>query len=385
MRSSQKNYISIVMPCLNEEKAVGKCVKAAIKALKLSKIRGEIIVSDNGSTDRSKEVAVKAGARVVNAKETGYGAAYLKGLSATKGNILIMGDSDGTYDFSQIPDFVKKIEEGYQFVNGSRLKGDIAPGAFSFTHRYIGVPILTGLLNRLFGTKFSDAHCGMRAFTREAYEKMDLRCRGMEFASEMIVKAAGANIKSTEIPIRYLPRIGKSKLVSVRDTWRHTRFMLLFAPTFLFFIPGSIFLFTGLGGLIILLPGPVWLGKVGFDIHTMLFASLLSVLGLNILSLGLFAKLFALFGNTGLIRSRTVKFFMNNFSQNTWLKIGLAIFLVGLFISIYVFSLWVEANFKGISEMRLVVLAVTLIILGVQTIFASFFASLLIDRYKRIL
>jgi len=385
MRNYSKFFVSVVMPCLNEERGVGKCIEQIVWVMKKNKIKGEIIVVDNGSTDNSIKIAKEAGAKVFREKKRGYGAAYLSGFSKAKGDVFIMGDSDGTYDFSFIPNFLKKISEGYDFVNGSRLKGEIVPGAFRFSHRYIAVPVLTGILNTFFKTNFSDAHCGMRAFSRKAYLAMDLHCQGMEFASEMIMKAAASDLKTTEIPIRYLPRIGESKLVRFRDAWRHIRFMLLFTPTYLFIIPGAFFLFFGLASLLLMLPGPFWLFGHGFDIHAMIFVSGLAVLGLNILTLGLFAKIFALYGNLKLVKNPWVKLFIDNFNQESWLKLGLVFLLMGLAISLYVFLLWMKANFGPIFEIRAVILAFTLMILGAQIIFASFFASLMIDRHKGLL
>lgn len=382
MKKNKKPFVSVVLPCLNEEKAVGKCVRDVISVMEKNKIDGEVIVADNNSTDDSIKVAKEAGAKVVKEKKSGYGAAYLAGFAKAKGEVMIMGDSDGTYDFTQIPEFLEKIAEGYDFVNGSRIKGEIAPGAFRFSHRFLAVPFLTGILNIFFKSSFSDAHCGMRALTREAYKAMNLRCQGMEFASEMIMKAASVDLKTTEIPIRYLPRIGESKLMRFRDAWRHIRFMLLFTPTFLFIIPGFFFLLFGLGSLFLMMPGPFWLFGHGFDIHAMVLASGMAILGMNILTLGLFAKIFALYGNMKLVKNPLVKFIIDNFNQESWLKGGLFLFLIGLIIALYVFWLWAKANFGAIFEMRAVILAVTLMILGAQIIFASFFASLMIDRER---
>lgn len=382
MKKPKKLFVSVVMPCLNEEKAVGKCVKDVVIVMEKNKIRGEVIVADNNSTDDSIKVAKEAGAKVVKEKKRGYGAAYLAGFAKAKGDVIVMGDSDGTYDFSHIPEFLRKIDEGYDFVNGSRIKGEIAPGAFRFSHRFIAVPLLTGILNNFFKTSFSDAHCGMRAFTSDAYKAMDLRCQGMELASEMIMKAAAINLKTTEIPIRYLPRIGQSKLIRFRDAWRHIRFMLLFTPTYLYIVPGVFFLLFGLGSLLLMLPGPFWLFGHGFDLHAMMFAAGLTILGMNILSLGLFAKIFALYGDLRLIRDSRIKFFIDNFNQESWIRIGLFFFLVGLVISVYVFWLWLKAKFGPIFEIRAVILATTLMILGMQIVFASFFASLMIDRHR---
>ena len=385
MKPRNKLSVSVVMPCLNEEKGVGECVKTALRVMKKNKIKGEVIVVDNSSSDNSAAVAIKAGARMVRENRKGYGSAYLAGLKKARGEVFIIGDCDGTYDFNQIPDFIKKIEAGYDFVNGSRIKGQVAPGAFRFSHRFIAVPLLTGILNIFFKTSFSDAHCGMRAFSREAYKTMSLRCRGMEFASEMIMKAASTNLKTTEIPIRYLPRIGESKLMRFRDAWRHIRFMLLFAPTYLFIIPGIILLVFGLSSLFLMLPGPFWLFGHGFDIHAMILVSALAILGMNILTLGLFAKIFALYGDIELVKNPLIKLFIDNFDQEDWLKLGLLFFLAGLGVSFYVFWLWVKANFGAIFQIRAVILAITLMILGAQVIFASFFASLMIDRHRELI
>jgi hypothetical protein len=241
------------------------------------------------------------------------------------------------------------------------------------------------MLNLFFNTKFSDAHCGMRAFTHDAYKAMDLHCLGMEFASEMIMKASSANLKSAEIPIRYLPRIGKSKLVSFRDAWRHIRFMLLYAPTYLFIIPGIVLLMSGLISLVLMAPGPFWLFGHGFDIHAMMFSSAMSILGLNILTLGLFAKTFALFGNIKLVKNKWIKLFVETFSHEDWLKFGLFLLVLGFVISIYVIWLWVKAKFGPIYEIRILILSTTLLVIGTQIIFTSFFTSLMVDRYKKLI
>lgn len=382
---NKKHFISVVMPCLNEEDAVGICVKQVIDTFKKNKFSGEIIVADNGSTDNSASMAKKAGAKVIFEKRPGYGSAYLAGLSKARGDVIIMGDSDGTYDFRQIPNFLKKIDKGYDFVNGSRLKGNIAPGAFRFSHRYLAVPFLTGMLNILFGIKFSDAHCGMRAFTKDAYRKMNLRCLGMEFASEMIIKASSSDLKSTEIPINYFARIGSSKLVRFRDAWRHIRFMLLYASTYLYIIPGILFLLFGWGLLILMLPAPFYLFGHGFDIHAMMFVSTMAILGMNILVLGLFAKIFALYGNMGLVKNKGLKLFIENFNQERWIIIGGILFLIGMLVTLYVCFLWIRANFGPIYEVRAVILSTTMMVTGSQIIFASFFASLMIDRHKELL
>jgi len=226
--------VSIVMPCLNEEDAIGICIDKAREVLLRDNIKGEIIVSDNGSKDLSRETAASKGAIVVSEPQQGYGAAYLRGLKEAKGKYIIIGDSDNTYDFYDIPIFLKLLRDGHDFVMGSRFKGRIKKGAMSWTHRYIGNPILSFLCRLFFRTSLSDIHCGMRAFTREAYNKMRLNTLGMEFATEMVVSAIMNNLKITEVAINYHPRKGISKLSPLTDAWRHMRFMLLYCPVWLY-------------------------------------------------------------------------------------------------------------------------------------------------------
>jgi hypothetical protein len=240
--------ISVVMPCLNEEESVGLCVEKAWIGIRSTGLTGEVIVSDNGSSDGSVAVAEAAGARVVHQPLRGYGNAYLKGFSEARGSIIAMGDSDDSYDFTVLPELVTPLLEGNDYVLGSRRSGEMERGAMSWSHRYIGNPVLTTILNILFKLKVSDAHSGFRVFTREALDRMDLQCEGMEFASEIVVKAARANLRVAEVPITYHPRIGKSKLNSLSDGWRHLRFLLLLSPTFLFMIPGLLLLLVGLLG-----------------------------------------------------------------------------------------------------------------------------------------
>jgi len=240
--------ISVVMPCLNEEESVGICVEKAWEGIRRTGLRGEVIVSDNGSTDGSVAIARAAGARVVHQPLRGYGNAYLAGFSVARGSIIAMGDSDDSYDFTALPELVAPLLEGYDYVLGSRLAGRITRGAMPWSHRYIGNPILTTFLNILFKLRVSDAHSGFRVFTRDALDKMQLHTEGMEFASEIVVKAASAKLRVAEVPITYNPRIGESKLNSLSDGWRHLRFLLLLSPKHLFVIPGFAFLAAGFIG-----------------------------------------------------------------------------------------------------------------------------------------
>ncbi len=245
--------ISVVMPCLNEAESVGICVEKAWEGIRRTGLSGEVIVSDNGSTDNSVAIAEAAGARVVHQPHKGYGNAYLKGFSEARGSIIAMGDSDDSYDFTVLPELIEPLREGNDYVLGSRLHGDIEQGAMPWTHRYIGNPVLTTFLNLLFKLRVSDAHSGYRVFTRDALDRMDLRCEGMEFASEIVVKAARTKLKVAEVPITYHPRIGDSKLNSIRDGWRHLRFLLLLSPAYLFMIPGLLLIAAGLVGEMVLL------------------------------------------------------------------------------------------------------------------------------------
>ena len=269
--------VSVVLPCLNEEDSIGVCINKIKDVFARESINGEIIVADNGSIDRSKEIAESCHAKVVSEIRRGYGAAYLCGLREASGEYIIIADSDNTYDFYDIPKFIACLRDGYDFVIGSRFKGRIQKGAMSWSHRYIGNPILSGICRLFFHTKLSDIHCGMRAFTHDAYRRMGLMALGMEFATEMVVAALRNRLKVYEIPINYHPRKGKSKLMPLADAWRHIRFMLLYCPVWLYLIPGAIGFLSGVSILFLLLGGPfLFLGHY-WDIHLMVFACILSI------------------------------------------------------------------------------------------------------------
>lgn len=368
--------VSVVLPCLNEEETVGICIKKIKEVFSREHIKGEIIVSDNGSHDRSMEIVRSEGAALVTESKRGYGAAYLRGLKEAKGKYIVIGDSDNTYDFNDIPKFLKLLEDGYDFVMGSRFKGAIKKGAMSWSHRYVGNPILSGICRLFFYTRLSDIHCGMRAFSCEAYRKMRLRTLGMEFATEMVVSALRNNLKVCEIPIDYYPRKGESKLIPLADAWRHIRFMLLFCPVWLYFIPGISGLILGIFLLLLLLKGPfLFLGRY-WDIHLMVFASVISILSYQILHLGVYAHTFAI--RQGFLKyDAFTLFFKRRFNLEKGIFLGCGIFLIGFTVMLFIFLEWFFKDFGSLYRIRESILAMTLLVIGLQTIFSSFFISLL--------
>ncbi|MDQ3898033.1 MAG: glycosyltransferase family 2 protein [Actinomycetota bacterium] len=372
--------ISVVMPCLNEAASVGRCIEKAWEGIRLTGLTGEVVVSDNGSTDDSVAVATAAGARVVRQPARGYGNAYLKGFSEARGRYIIMGDSDGSYDFTQIDRLIEPLRAGYDYVLGSRFAGQILKGAMPWHHRYIGNPVLTGVLNRLFKVESSDAHSGMRAFTSDAYRRMALRSEGMELASEIVINAAKAGLRGTEVPITYHPREGESKLNSMRDGWRHLRFMLLRSPNWLFMGPGIAMFVLGLIGQGLLLPGPLNLGFHALDVHFSVLLALLAILGYQTLLFGVFARTCRPLAGDA-VADRLQRWFERNYSLERGLIIGGALFLVGFVIDAAVLVHWLQQGLGPINSLRPALLAMTLMMVGAQTGFAAFFLSLFrIDR-----
>lgn len=371
------------MPCLNEADTIGVCVDKALAGLKALGQPGEVIVSDNGSTDGSIEIAEQHGARVVRQSERGYGAAYMKGVAAAQGRYIVMGDSDDTYDFAEIPRLVSTLEQGYDMVMGSRFLGRILPGAMPWPNRYIGNPILTGMLNVLFGLRISDAHSGLRAFTREAYDRMQLQTTGMEFASEMIIKASLRKLKISEVPITYHPRGGNSKLNPVGDAWRHVRFMLLFSPNYLFQAPGLVALALGLALTLALINGPFMLGSFYVGIHFMVVGSLLAVLGLQMVSFGLSARVYA-FSEHLVDQDSWLKTFMHHFRLERGLLLGGTLAGLSLAIFLYILIRWLalDPRFDQLIYLHQAIASATLMMLGAQIIVSSFFLSLL-DMHKQ--
>lgn len=372
----QEIVVSVVMPCLNEEETIGACVTKALEGIRKTGLPGEVIVSDNGSTDRSIEIATELGARVIHQPARGYGNAYRAGFDAARGKYIVMGDSDDTYDFTEIDKFVEKLREGNEYVLGSRFAGTILPGAMPWLHQYVGNPVLTGILNVMFGLRSSDAHSGFRAFTKDAYRRMRLQTTGMEFASELVINAARARLKVAEVPIIYYPRGGESKLRSFRDGWRHLRFMLMYSPDHLFLIPGALLFLVGLIGMLALLPGPAHINGFLIDFHFMFVASALSLVGFQVLLTGFYAKAYA-YTHRFAPDDRMIQLFYRYFSLEKWLVAGFLVFLVGLGIDVFMVVQWAQAGFKHVFLVREALLALTLTVIGMQLIFSSFLLSIL--------
>ena len=368
--------ISVVMPCLNEAETIGMCVERAVDALQTSGCMGEVVVVDNGSIDGSPEIATANGARVVQQPVRGYGSAYLKGLAEARGHYIVIGDSDNTYDFGEIGRFLAPLYQGYDLVMGSRFQGKILPGAMPWSHQYIGNPILTGILNLLFRAKVSDAHCGMRALTKSAFERMHLRTLGMEFASEMVIRAAQEHMKIAEVPITYYPRSGRSKLRSIPDGWRHLRFMLLYSPTYVLLAPGLFLWALGVLIVLLLLPGPFPVAGHAYDIHFMILGASSALLGFQMVNLGVYARTYAVTEHFDR-EDAFLSWFWRHFSFEKGLLAGAIIFLLGFAIDMYVLLEWIERGFGPLSEVRTALAGMVLLIMGAQTVFASFFLSML--------
>jgi hypothetical protein len=371
--------VSVVIPCLNEAENIEECVTRAAGALREAGIDGEVLVVDNGSDDGSAGLAADAGALVVNEPRRGYGSAYLAGFAAAAGRYIVMADADLTYDFGDIPRFVEELEAGADFVVGDRMD-NIRPGAMPWLHRYVGNPVLTGMLNLFFRTGVKDAHCGMRAVRRSVLPRLELRTTGMEFASEMVIRAAKEGLEIRQFPIEYHPRGGDSKLSSFRDGWRHLRFLLVHSPTWLFIVPGAVMAFLGLlVALTVLLQIPVF-GRA-WDLHSMVAGALLMIVGTQVLALGLCAHAYG----TYFMGERDPWFdrMRARFRLEHGLFLGGAVTLAGLAMAVLIVVTWVDRGFGALSEERLAVLAAALTIVGIQIVFSSFLISIIGLRRRR--
>ena len=370
---TQRASVSVVIPCLNEAGSIERCVRTALEVLEESGYDGEVVVADNGSTDGSAQLAERAGAVITHEPRRGYGSAYRAALSVARGDYIIMADADLTYDLRDIPRFVEELDAGGDLVIGDRMD-NIHPGAMPWLHRYVGNPVLTGVLNLFFRTGVKDAHCGMRAVRREALSKLDLRTTGMEFASEMVIRAAKTDLEIRQFPIEYHPRDGESKLSSFRDGWRHLRFLLVHSPTHLFVIPGIAL--TTIGSLVMLtvllqldIFGRVW------QLHTSIAGALLIIVGVQIISLGLCAHAYGMYfmGDTDPWFDRM----RARFRLEHGLLLGGGILLAGVLLAVAIVATWIDRGFGQLGEERLAVAAATLMIVGIQIFFSSFLLSIL--------
>lgn len=379
-----KPEVSIVIPCLNEADTLARCIGKAQHTLRAHRIAGEIIIVDNGSSDDSRGIAKRTGAKVISVAASGYGSALMGGIAAARGKFIIMGDADDSYDFREIPKFVAAWRKGAALVQGCRLPsggGIVLPNAMPFTHRWIGNPLFSFLSKRWFGAPVHDVYCGFRGFTKELYDRLNLRCTGMEFATEMIIKASLQKAKIAEVPITLHPDGRKAHaphLRTFRDGWRTLRFFLMFSPRWLFLVPGLLLGLLGIVGYGIALPGMIITG-IRFDVHTLLFSSLAVLLGYQAVLFAIFTKTFAI--REGFLPlDRRMQHFFGTFYLERGLCIGAGIVLLGialLGLSIYRWWLVGFGSLDYPSTMRIVIPGVTLTALGVQTIFSSFFVSIL--------
>ena len=368
--------LTILMPCLDEAETLAQCIDEAHAFLARSRIDGEIVIADNGSTDGSVEIARSHGARVVHVSQRGYGAALLEGIRAARGTYVIMGDSDGSYDFARLEPFLVRLREGCDLVVGNRFQGGIARHAMPLLHKYLGNPVLSFLGRLFFSIPIGDFHCGLRGFRRGAILGLGLHTPGMEFASEMIVRAALGGLEVTEVPTT-LAQDGRSRashLRTWRDGWRHLRFLLMLSPRWLFLYPG--FVLFGIGAIVqgAILTGPVVVGRVVLDIHTMLFAAGLMIVGLQIVLFAVFVKAAGI-AHGLLPPSRAFGGFLARFTLERGAMLGVALLLAGFVLAAWSLSLWMSAGLADIDPrhvMRIVIPSLTLTISGIQLVFSSF-------------
>ncbi len=382
--SGTKIELSIVMPCLNEAETLAVCIRKAFDGLRSAGVSGEVIVADNGSTDGSQGIAEAEGARVILVSEKGYGNALRGGIMAAQGKWIIMGDADDSYDFSAIRPFVEKLREGWELVMGCRMPaggGTISPKAMPWKHRWIGNPVLTFIGRLFFKCPAHDFHCGLRAFTKEGFVRIDLRTTGMEFASELVIKSTLRGLRITEVPIT-LYRDGRSRaphLRSWRDGWRHLRFMLLFSPRWLFLIPGISLSSVGIAGVIPLTFGNLPLGAVVLDVGTLMACSLMLMVGFQLICFAVFTRVFAV--AEGLLPpNRKLRKILDAFSMEWGLALGILFSMAGTVLFGLAVWDWYKTGFGSLSlgeNLRRIIPASTLVVLGIQMLFGSFFIGVL--------
>jgi glycosyltransferase involved in cell wall biosynthesis len=373
--------LSIVMPCLNEAETIGTCVDKAWAALRQSGIDGEVIVADNGSTDGSQQIAIDRGARLVPVPEQGYGAALNGGFRAAHGRYLIMADGDDSYNFAHIPRFVEKLRQGADLVMGNRFQGGIEPGAMPSLHRYLGNPVLSFLGRLIFRADCGDFHCGMRGLSKDAFQRMGLRCTGMEFASEMVVKATLANMRIAETPTTLSPdgRTRAPHLRTWRDGWRHLRFLFLYSPRWLFLYPGALMMLIGIATTAWLLPARRAVGPFSLDVDTLVYALGIVLVGFQAIVFAVCAKVYGI--SRGLLPNRPViKKALKSFTLEKGLISGAALTLAGFIAGIYGVHIWRAAGFGNLDPdtiLRITLPSCCAIVIGIESIFASCFLSVL--------
>ncbi|PHR11092.1 MAG: dolichol-P-glucose synthetase [Aequorivita sp.] len=373
--------LSVVMPCLNEAETLAVCIKKAQGFFERENISGEVVIADNGSTDGSQQIAADLNAVVVNVPQKGYGSALRGGIEAANGKYIIMGDADDSYDFENLMPYILKLRDGYDLVMGNRFKGGIKKGAMPFLHKYLGNPVLSFIGRLFFKSKIGDFHCGLRGFSKEAYYKMELKTSGMEFASEMIVKASLKNLKIAEVPTILSPD-GRSRpphLNTWRDGWRHLRFLVLYSPNWLFMVPGLLLMLFGLITSAFLIMGPVSIGNVNFDVHTLLFTSGFILIGFQFILFYGLTKVFTV-ENELLPKSKKYDRLLNFINLEKGLIAGFVLVIAGIVLSFLAYSDWQAIGYGNIESnaiLRRIIPAITLMLLGVQIILFSLFFSIL--------
>jgi len=377
---NEKTKISIILPCLNEEKSISYCLDEVKTVIKNNSLNAEVIVVDNNSDDNSFSIVSKYKNNfpelvIIKEEKRGYGFAYLKGLSIAKGQYIYMADSDGTYNFRELPIFINKLEEGYDMAIGNRFSNNMEDGSMSWSHKYIGNPFLSFLVRLFFKVKIHDIHCGARAISQESLNKLSLYTGGMEFASEMIIRARKENLNITEIPISYNKRIGESKLNSLADGWRHLRFILLYSPFLVFLLPGLLIFFSGTILMsIFYFYEPVFWG-IKFYTHPIFLFSLMMILGYQLIIFSLFSKIYAIthLGDN----NKMIESMFRYITLEKIIFIGIFMMIIGVFIYLSIFRGWIDSGFGSLDEIKGSIIGLTIIVIGFQTFFSSFMFSIL--------
>jgi glycosyltransferase involved in cell wall biosynthesis len=381
--------VSVVMPCLNEAVTLRACIEQIQTMFAEHGISGEVVIGDNGSTDGSQAIAASLGARVVTVTRRGYGCALMGGIEAAAGRFVVMGDSDCSYDFRHVPHFLEKLRAGYDLVMGNRFRGGIQPGAMPPLHKYLGNPVLTWIGRLFFNAPCGDFHCGLRGFSKAAYVRMGLRTTGMEFASEMVVKATIRDLRIAEVPTTLSPD-GRSRpphLRSWRDGWRHLRFLLLFSPRWLFLFPGGALFVAGTGGMLWLVPQPRTIAGIRFDVNTLLYAAMAMLLGFQAMTFAFLTKIFAV--SEGLMpEDRNLNRLFRYITLESGLVAGFGLIVIGVLASVFAVGSWGLTRFGTLDperSLRLVIPAVLSLTLGCEVVFSSFFLSVLgMNRKDRV-